>query len=210
MRTRIKICGVTRHEDAEAAVRLGADAVGFVLWPSSPRAVSPEAARDITRRLPPLVTRVGVFVDADPDDVARAVLEIGLDVAQLHGQEDVTRFVGCGARITKAIALDAGEDIARGLALPGDVMPLVDASDRIRHGGTGRVANWQFARALAEQRAIALAGGLTPENVGSAIDAVRPWAIDVASGVERAPGIKDGQKLAALFAAVGAADRRKA
>lgn len=207
MRTRIKICGVTRPEDAQTVAALGADAVGFVLWSASPRAVTHAVAAAIARALPPFVSRVGVFVDAAPADVSATVGEVGLDAVQLHGDESVERFAACGARVLKAVVLESEEDVARAVALPGEVTPLVDARDPVLRGGTGQVANWRWASALARQREIVLAGGLSADNVEQALRLVRPAGIDVSSGVESAPGVKDVRKLMALFEAVRAADR---
>lgn len=207
-RVRVKICGVTRAEDARLAVRLGADAVGFVLWRGSPRAVSPLDAGTISRALPPFVTRVGVFVNEPPDAVAKAVQTIGLDAVQLHGDEDVDLYTGVAARVIKAVRVARAGDVEPALALPAAVIPLVDAVDRDGWGGTGRTADWALASDLSRRRAIVLAGGLAPENVTSAIDAVRPWAVDVSSGVEASPGVKSRERLEQFFAAVAASQER--
>jgi phosphoribosylanthranilate isomerase len=203
-RTRVKICGLTRAEDAHLAVALGADAVGFVLWPKSPRLVAADQAAAIARSLPAFVTRVGVFVNASPDDVRRVVAEIGLDVAQLHGDEHVADYVGVAARVVKVVSLGDDADVRSAVALPVEVTVLVDAVDRERRGGTGERADWTRAARVARERPVVLAGGLTAADVGEAIRRVRPWAIDVSSGVEDRPGIKSADKLRALFAAVRA------
>lgn len=203
---RVKICGLTRLEDAELAVALGASAIGFVFWPRSPRAVSAAAVRAMVDRLPPLVTRVGVFVDESPAAVAAVVRAARLDVVQLHGGEAIEAYRDAGARLMKvaSLASDSGvEDVAE---WPSDVMPLVDAIDHERKGGTGMTADWTRAAALARKRSIILAGGLTDRNVGEAIAHVRPWAVDVSSGVESAPGVKSADRMRAFFAAVAAAD----
>jgi len=202
MMTRVKICGMTRLEDAELAVSLGASAVGFVLWAQSPRAVSVEGARDIARALPPLVARVGVFVNEDPRRVAEIVREIGLDAVQLHGDERVDDYRTVGARLIRAVTLDHDGAEDEAAALAPDVTPLVDAHDRARRGGTGRTADWDRAAAVAARRPILLAGGLTPANVAEAVRRVRPWGVDVASGVEERPGVKSAQKLREFFAGV--------
>jgi phosphoribosylanthranilate isomerase len=195
IRPRVKICGLTRLEDAERAVELGAHAVGFIFWPRSPRVVDADRARVIARALPPFVTRVGVFVNATPADVARIADAVGLDAVQLHGDEALSAFDVTGRRIVRALSLTTRDDLDRALALPAAVLPLADTSDPVRRGGTGRTADWDLAAALARQRRMALAGGLTPANVVEAVRHVRPWAVDVASGVESAPGIKDPDKL---------------
>jgi phosphoribosylanthranilate isomerase len=201
-RVRVKICGITRAEDACLAVELGADAVGFVLWPESPRAVSTTQAAAIARVLPPFVTRVGVFVNATPEDVRRAVEHVGLDVAQLHGDERVADHAGVAARIVKVVVLTDEADVRAALDLPGEVTVLVDADDRTRRGGTGERADWTRAARVAAARPVVLAGGLDAGNVVQAIRRVRPWAIDVSSGVEDRPGVKSAGKLRALFGAV--------
>lgn len=207
MRTRVKICGVTRDRDARAAVRLGADALGFVFWARSPRAIGPRAAGAIGRDLPPFVTRVGVFVNSAPRDVARIVRLARLDAIQLHGDEDPVDYRRCGAAIIKAMSLATVKDVARAARYAPDVTLLIDARDDIRRGGTGQPSNWTLARGLARRRPILLAGGLGAANVADAIRAVRPWGIDLSSGVETAPGRKSVRKLAAVFARVARTDR---
>lgn len=210
MRVRVKICGITRTEDARLAAELGASAVGFVMWPGSPRRVDAATARAIGRALPPFVARVGVFVDADPRDVSAAVEEAGLDVVQLHGDESVGDYAGVAARLIKSVGLATDADVRSAIGLPAEVTPLVDAPDRVRKGGTGRRADWSLAARLAAARPILLAGGLTAENLSDALREVRPWAVDVSSGVEAAPGIKSPDRLAAFLAAARAAEGRDA
>jgi phosphoribosylanthranilate isomerase len=204
-RTRVKVCGLTRPEDAALAAALGADALGFVFWSKSPRAITPEAARAVHAALPPFVSRVGVFVDASPEDVAETVRVAGLDVVQLHGDEPVDAYGGLGARVVKVATLESDDDLARVLAWPAWVMPLVDAVDRERRGGTGRLADWDRAAGLASRRPILLAGGLNADNVGAAIARVRPWGVDVSSGVEERAGIKSPERLRSFVRAVAAA-----
>ena len=198
-RPRVKVCGLTRWEDADLAVRLGADAVGFVLWERSPRYVRAAVAGAIAVRLPPFVTRVGVVVDMPPAEAAAAAQEGGLDAIQLHGDEPVVAYGSVPRRLIKAVTIEREEDVADALALPADVTILVDALDRVHRGGTGRRANWTHAAAVARCRPIVLAGGLTAETVGEAIECVRPWAVDVSSGVEEAPGIKSARRLERFF-----------
>jgi phosphoribosylanthranilate isomerase len=199
---RVKVCGIAREEDALCAVRYGADAVGFLLWPGSPRAVSLERAAAIAKMLPSFVWKVGVFVNATPDEVEHAAMVAGLDVAQLHGDEDVELYRGLSVRIMKAIAVSGPDDVEEALALPADVMPLVDADDPARRGGTGQNASWAHAALIARARPTILAGGLNAENIVDAVEAVRPWGVDVSSGLEDAPGVKNAKKLAVFFAAV--------
>lgn len=199
---RVKICGITREEDALRAVRHGADAVGFILWPGSPRSISIERAAAIARLLPPFVWKVGVFVNASPDEVERATMAAKLDVAQLHGDENVDRYRHLAVRIVKSVALATEGDVDEALALPADVMPLVDAVDRERRGGTGKLAAWELAAKVAKARPTLLAGGLNAENIVDAIETVHPWGVDLSSSLEDSPGVKSAGKLAVFFAAV--------
>ncbi len=206
-RPRVKICGITRREDAELAVELGADAIGFIFWHSSPRVIEPAAAGDIQATLPPFVARVGVFVDARPDVVEAIVRTARLDVVQLHGNEPIDRYRHVGAHLVRVAPLAGEADVAAIAAWPADVMPLVDAIDPERRGGTGRKADWNLAATLSARRPMLLAGGLDATNVAAALAAVRPWGVDVSSGVEEAPGIKSAARLREFFAAVDAARR---
>lgn len=199
---RVKVCGITNEADALHAVRHGADAVGFLLWPGSPRAVSLERAAEIAKTLPPFVWKVGVFVDATPDEVEHATRIAGLDVAQLHGNEDVELYRHLAVRIVKAIGVSGPDDVEEALALPADVMPLMDAADPVLRGGTGKNASWAHAALIARARPAILAGGLNAENIVDAVEAVRPWGVDVSSALEDEPGVKNAKKLAVFFAAV--------
>ncbi|MEZ5317080.1 MAG: phosphoribosylanthranilate isomerase [Vicinamibacterales bacterium] len=185
-RPRVKICGLTRREDVEAAVAAGADALGFICWPNSPRFVPPRAVRALAADLPALVARVGVFVGAPPDEVRDTVGAAGLAAVQLHGDEAVGDYAVVGRPLIRAVSLLTDEDVARAVELPAAVTVLVDAHDPARRGGTGTRADWRRAAALARRRPILLAGGLGPENVAEALHEVRPWGIDVSSGVETA------------------------
>ena len=206
MRTRIKVCGVTRTEDAQLAVELGVDALGFVFWPGSPRFVTAARAAAIAAALPPLVATVGVFVDQPVDDIRRIAAHVGLSVVQLHGDEPAASWRLVPGRCLKAVSAGAGFDAASIASWPSGVYPLVDAADPDRRGGTGRPADWTAAAAIARTRPTILAGGLDAENVRDAIARVRPHAVDVSSGVERSPGIKDADRLRAFVDAVAAAD----
>jgi phosphoribosylanthranilate isomerase len=207
MRTRVKICGITREQDALAAAAAGADAIGFVLWPGSPRQITPRRAARLGRRLPAFVTRVGVFVNASPAAVTRAVREAALDAIQLHGDENPAAYRRCGAAVIKSVSLSGLADVRKALRYPADVTLLVDVRDLVRRGGTGRVANWPLARRLARRRPILLAGGIGPSNVRQAIRAVQPWGLDVSSEVEVAPGRKSRTKITALMDSVTKVDR---
>jgi phosphoribosylanthranilate isomerase len=205
-RVRVKVCGITRRDDALAAVELGASALGFLFWPESPRAVAIDRARAIVDALPPFVTSVGVFVNQPPDEVRDTVGLVGLSAIQLHGDEEAAAYSACGARVIKALpvgpafTMSAVEDVPHGMEV------LLDAHDPVRRGGTGKPVEWTVAAAAARVRPIILSGGLTPGNVQAAIEQVRPAALDVSSGVETAPGVKDLSKLRAFFAAVGSGD----
>lgn len=200
--TRVKICGITRGEDALLAADLGAAAIGFVLWPGSPRFIEPARAREIARALPPFVTPVGVFVDQAAGHVKDVASVVGLGAIQLHGSEDLGYARTLGRRVIKAASVDHALTPAG--FWPLDVTLLLDALDGARRGGTGQTVDWERASVLAAKRRIILAGGLRPENVGEAIHRVKPFAIDVSSGVEISPGVKDADRLRALFAAVAA------
>src|SRR5262245_31180272 len=199
---RVKVCGITRAEDAELAVQHGADAIGFVFWPRSPRVIGEDAARSIAASLPALIARVGVFVDAPVDVIRHVVDTVGLDVVQLHGDESVDAYRALPARLIKAVTLESDADVERASHLPPHVTVLVDATDPIKRGGTGRSADWSRAAELSRRRPVMLAGGLSADNAADAVREVQPWALDVSSGVESAPGVKSAEKIASLFAAL--------
>jgi len=201
----IKICGITRVEDAEAAVACGANALGFVFWPKSPRFVDPFRARAIVSALPPFVTTVGVFVNQPAEHINGVASLVGLGAVQLHGDE-TPEFAALMRRpVIKAIAMGG---VGAGLGRPDiadwseRVMILLDAHDPQQRGGTGQTIDWQQAAGVAGSRRVLLAGGLTPENVAEAVRHVRPFGLDVSSGVEASPGVKDHQKLRDLFHAI--------
>jgi phosphoribosylanthranilate isomerase len=202
MRTRIKFCGMTRVEDAREAARLGADAIGLVFYAPSTRAVEIEQAQRIAASLPPLVSAVGLFVNADADWIEDVIRNVPLDLLQFHGDESPADCARYGKPFIKAIRMrpdiDLAAECARYAAARG---VLLDSYQADRHGGTGDVFDWQRIPANLPLPVI-LAGGLTPENVGVAIRSVHPFAVDVSSGVERERGIKDAQRMAAFVAAV--------
>jgi len=199
---RVKVCGITRREDAVLAVELGAVALGFVFWPRSPRAVTAATVRQITDGLPPFVSRVGVFVNESQASILSTAAEAGLTCIQLHGDEDASAYIAAPLPLIKALPVGEGFSLSAVQDLPSRVTPLLDAHDPARRGGTGRVIEWTVAATAARLRPVILSGGLNPENVKSAIATVRPYAVDVSSGVEAAPGIKDDNKLRAFFAAL--------
>ena len=194
----VKICGITRADDAQAAVDAGASAIGFIFWPDSPRFVDPFRARAIAAALPPFVTTVGVFVNQPAKYVNGVASLVRLGAVQLHGDESIGDAAAIRSPTIKAMRI--GDE--RLATWPARSMVLLDVHDPVRRGGTGRTIDWTAAADIAAQRKILLAGGLTPANVADAIARVRPFGIDVSSGVERAPGIKDHQRLRALFEVV--------
>ena len=197
----VKICGITRLEDAQAAVTWGANAIGFVFWPKSPRCVDVELASRIRSTLPPAISAIGVFVDQPVEDVNDIANRVDLDAVQLHGSEDVTYAKAITRRVVKALAVGGDEPPVLS-TWPKGVMVLLDVHDPVKRGGTGKVIDWVAASGMAQQREIILAGGLNPENVRDAIERVKPYGIDVSSGVEVSPGIKDHERIKALFEAV--------
>lgn len=205
---RIKICGITRAEDAWAAVNAGADAVGFIFAASSPRYIAPALAGEIGRDLPPFVARVGVFVDEPAGSVRSIAATADLDTVQLHGRETpalIEELRSGSFRLIKAIRVRDESSLA---PLPTfDVSAfLLDSYVAGQHGGTGEKFNWDLAiQAKRLGKPIILAGGLTPENVREAIQAVQPFGIDVSSGVEQSPGIKDHDKIRRLIASAKSA-----
>lgn len=212
--TRVKFCGLTTPDDAAAAARAGADAVGFV-FADSPRRVSSEDAFHISRSLSPFVVRVGVFVDESYDQVARTVEAARLHVVQLHGDEDngfVARLRRLGCDVVKAVRMRDEADVDAVVQTDADAL-LLDTFSAERAGGTGRTFDWRLAEsalaALAEHgrvTPVVLAGGLTPENVGDAVQTVRPYGVDVSSGVEREPGRKCPVKMRLFVRKVREAD----
>jgi phosphoribosylanthranilate isomerase len=198
--TRVKICGITRLEDALEAVRLGADALGFNFWPGSRRHVAPAAAREIVRRLPPLVTTVGVFVNQPEEEIRAAAAASGVQVLQLHGDEPPELCARLPLPVVKAVPVDRAQDVAR-LRAYGAAAILLD-TPTAGFGGSGRVFDWSLADGLPSALPVILAGGLGPENVADAVRRLRPYAVDVASGVESSPGVKDAGRMARFVAAV--------
>ena len=189
-----KVCGITRLADALHAVQHGATALGFVFWPDSPRYIAPERAATIVRQLPPTVTAVGVFVNQPVDEIARVAALAGIATIQLHGDEPPQYATALEWPVWRAMSL---ADVNGTLeAWPLDTTILLDAHDPVRRGGTGQPIDWAHAADVARLRRVVLAGGLTPENVQQAIARVRPFGVDVSSGVEEAPGVKNLDKVA--------------
>jgi len=206
MATAVKICGITREADAMAAARLGAHAVGFVFCAKSPRNVAIAAAKKLAGELPPFVTAVGLFVNPAAREVEGVLKEVSLNLLQFHGEETPEFCARFGVPFIKAARVKAGLDLiqyahhyraARGL--------LLDAYVADTHGGTGTAFDWSLIPSGMPLPVI-LSGGLNPANVGDAIRRVSPWAVDVSSGVEASPGVKDPQKIAAFMKEVRSAD----
>jgi phosphoribosylanthranilate isomerase len=198
----IKVCGITRLEDAEAAVEAGAGALGFVFWPNSPRFIDPHRARSIVGLLPPFVTTVGVFVDQPASYVNGVAALVRLGAVQLHGDEDLGYAAQMARPTVKAIGVHAHTEATIADAWPARITVLLDVHDSRRRGGTGRTIDWAMAAAVAARHRAILAGGLTPDNVAQAVAQVHPFGIDVSSGVESSPGIKDHARIRALFEAL--------
>ncbi|MBK1679392.1 phosphoribosylanthranilate isomerase [Rhodocyclus tenuis] len=205
MHTRIKICGLTRSEDVEVVADAGADAVGFVFYPPSPRYVTPARAAELARSLPPFVSVVGLFVNADADTVRQALASAPIHLLQFHGDEDDAYCRQFGRPFIKAARVRPGLDLLQyAAAFPSAQALLLDAFVD-GYGGGGAVFDWSLVPA-ALSRTLVLSGGLDVDNVGEAIRRLQPAAVDVSSGVEAAKGIKDAAKVRAFVAAARAAD----
>lgn len=203
---RVKICGITRADDANLAVTLGADALGFIQWAPSKRAITPDAARAIITALPPFVTPVGVFVNQDAATIEALRRYCGFRAVQLHGDESpsiLDDLTGPVIKAFRAIPNDAELSAWRVSAV------LADGALADHYGGTGTLADDRLIAALGASGRLILAGGLTPESVGARCRVVRPYAVDVASGVEASPGRKDSEKLRAFIEAVRATEKNE-
>ncbi len=203
--TRIKICGITRVEDALACARLGADAIGLVFYTRSPRAVSIAQAQAIVAALPPFVTTVALFVNPEVAEVEAVLRAVRPDLLQFHGHEPADFCRQFGARYLKALPVRAGVDLLQFTALYPDAAGLLLDTPTEAFGGCGEPFDWSLIPAEIAARCV-LAGGLNAANVAAAIRQVRPWAVDVSSGVESAKGIKDAAKIAAFIKEVRNAD----
>ena len=199
MRTRVKICGITRPNDGQDAAALGADAIGLVFYAASPRAVNIETAQAICAVLPPFVTTVGLFVNAPRDEIQQILEKVPLDLLQFHGDEAPAECEGFGRPYIKALRMAAGIDVLAQLKqFTGAAGILLDSYQAGIPGGTGQTFDWSRVPTETDQ-AIILAGGLQPQNVAMAIEQVRPYAVDVSGGVEATQGIKDRDKMAAFM-----------
>ncbi len=211
---KVKICGIHSLADAQAAVAAGADLLGFNFYPPSPRYIAPEECAPLVaavRRVVPAVVLVGVFVNAGAAQVREIVQGCGLDLAQLSGDESAETLAELGESAFKALRPASEEALAEAVRRyprrAGAPAWLIDAYRSGAYGGTGQIADWGLARRLAQQAPLLLAGGLKPDNVGAAIRQVRPWGVDVASGVEAAPGVKDAELMRAFVQAARAASQ---
>jgi phosphoribosylanthranilate isomerase len=202
--TRVKVCGITRPEDAELAVELGAWALGFILWPRSPRVADPAVAAGIAAALRRRVELVGVFVNATLEEIAHAADELHLSHVQLHGDEGPAFCAEAarrtGAKVIKAVRVRSAADF-QDLERYHTDFHMLDTAARGLRGGTGETWDWALAARRRRKIPAILSGGLTAENVAAGIEAVDPWAVDVSSGVEASPGVKDPDKLRAFIAA---------
>ncbi|PLX84814.1 MAG: phosphoribosylanthranilate isomerase [Desulfuromonas sp.] len=190
MSMKVKICGITNIDDALHACACGADALGFVFYGQSPRCVSPVQTRSIVAALPPFVTTVGLFVNETPQIIRTIAADCGLDVIQLHGDEEPDECDFTPLRVIKALRVKDASSLVDQAAFETSAL-LLDAWVKDAYGGTGHTFNWQLAAEVANQRPVILAGGLTPDNVTEAVRQVRPYGVDVSSGVEEVPGRKD-------------------
>ena len=200
MQVKIKICGLTRDEDVRSAIAAGADAVGFV-FTDSPRRISIDTAIRLMSYVPEDVLRVGLFLDQDRSEIARVVNSVPLDMLQFHGSETETECSAFDLPWLKAVAMENAESVMQAERdYPGAMGLLLDSHTTGKRGGSGKVFDWSLSRPLTKP--VWLAGGLNAENVGQAIRVVRPYAVDVSSGVEVAPGIKDALRIMTFIKAV--------
>lgn len=206
-RPQVKVCGLTRVDEAVACAAAGAAAIGLVFYPPSPRSVTPDQARRITLSLPPEVVPTGVFVNAGFDTIMNRVRHCGLGAVQLHGQEPpdlAARLQAEGLIVLKALFLEKEPTLSRADRYPGIALLVEHGGGRLP-GGNARAWDWSAARRLGETHPLVLAGGLSPQNVAAAAAATRPDAVDVSSGVEQSPGRKDLVRVAAFFKALSKA-----
>ena len=190
----LKVCGITRLTDALHAIDYGATALGFVFWRQSPRYVTPARAAEIIAELPQGTTTVAVFVNEGVDGIRDIAAQTRINAIQLHGDEPAEYADALGCPVLRSVTVDDADETCA--SWPAETTFLLDAADRVRRGGTGNEVDWSQAAALARSHRVVLAGGLTPVNVADAITRVRPFGVDVSSGVEDAPGVKNLDKVA--------------
>ncbi|KUG24615.1 phosphoribosylanthranilate isomerase [hydrocarbon metagenome] len=204
--TEVKICGITNLQDALAAAECGAVALGFIFYPPSPRYVKPEDAKIIINSLPEKVVKIGVFVNEKPEEIKRIMEYCSLDMIQLHGDESAeycTQFPA--AIIIKAFELKNDDDVSRALKYNVAAI-LIDSRHAGLYGGTGKTSNWELARCIKDEKPLILSGGLNAGNLTEALKTIAPAALDINSGVEASPGIKDHKKLTQIFEIIRSAD----
>ena len=205
---RVKICGITSCEDAWAAVEAGADALGFIFVKGTPRYIEPEAAAAIAAQMPPFVATVGVFIDRTPEEIDRIMSATGISLAQLHGNESPAECQRLRVPFVKAIRVQGEYDLEALRTYPQARAFLLDTYAADRPGGTGRTFPWEIAVKAVRQARVILSGGLTPDNVALAVAQVRPYAVDVCSGVEAHPGRKDHRRVREFIEQARKADAR--
>lgn len=204
-RTRIKVCGITRIQDAQAAARLGVDALGFVFYRKSPRYIEPQQAAEIIRSMPPFVSAIGLFVNPAQTEINSTLAACPLDVIQLHGNESPEFCQAQGRRVIKAVAVSAQEDLKQAAQYHCPVLLDAKAPPGV-YGGAGETFDWSLLQHFSHDYPLILAGGLNSENVRQAAR-IRQWfALDVSSGIESSPGIKDADKMRAFVASVRDSD----
>jgi phosphoribosylanthranilate isomerase len=204
--TEVKICGITNSKDALATAECGAVALGFIFYPPSPRYVKPEDAKKIINSLPDKLVRIGVFVNEKPEEIKRVIEYCSLDMIQLHGDESpeyCNQFPA--ATIIKAFELNNDDDVSRALNYNVAAI-LIDSRHAGLYGGTGKTSNWELARCIKDKKPLILSGGLNRGNIATAMKTIAPAALDINSGVEASPGIKDHKKLTQIFEIIRAAD----
>jgi len=204
--TEVKICGITNLQDALAAAECGAVALGFIFYPPSPRYVKPEDAKIIINSLPEKVVKIGVFVNEKPEEIKRIMEYCSLDMIQLHGDESAeycTQFPA--AIIIKAFELKNDDDVSRTLKYNVAAI-LIDSRHAGLYGGAGKTSNWKLARCIKDKKPLILSGGLNMGNIATAMKTIAPAALDINSGVEASPGIKDHKKLLQIFEIILASD----
>lgn len=195
--TRVKICGLTRPQDVDAAVAAGADALGFVFTPRSKRCLETGLARELVERVPAFISRVGLFMDQDIAEIGRVLDTVPLSLLQFHGRESRALCAAFGLPYVKALAMASGGGAEMATDYPDAAALLLDSHEPGAPGGTGKTFDWASIPTL--PRPLVLAGGLTPDNVARAVREVRPWAVDVSSGVESSPGVKSTDKMNAFI-----------
>ena len=198
---KVKVCGTTRLKDALLAVDCGADAIGFIFYRKSPRAVAARTAKEICSKLPPFVNRVGVFVNETAEKINRIVAQCGLDAVQLHGDESPAFCRKIKCRVIKVVRVKDAASLKELSRYAVDAF-LLDTYEKDQWGGTGKVFDWELAGRAKKYGPVIIAGGLNSRNVKAAIKKVRPYGVDVSSGVEESPGIKDPKKVKSFLKAV--------